>query len=155
MKLTIQQDSSLDEVEVTIRCPQMDEAVLRMAAVVRTYDSKLTGMRQGQTYLLNPGNVCFVQTQEGKSCIYTLQGVYESTLRLFELERVLAEPDFFRASKWCIVNFRRVVSIRPQMGGRMTLKMENGESVDVSRQYAGWVRAKLAQIERSAKDGKE
>ena len=91
----------------------------------------------------------------GKKLYLYTAGCIESTLRLFELERVLAEPDFFRASKWCIVNFRRVVSIRPQMGGRMTLKMENGESVDVSRQYAGWVRAKLAQIERSAKDGKE
>ena len=42
-----------------------------------------------------------------------------------------------------IVNFSRVQSICPDLGGRLRLTMETGEVVGVSRQYAPAIRAKL------------
>lgn len=51
--------------------------------------------------------------------------------------------DFVRASKSAIVNFGRVSSICPDLGGRLRLTLENGEVVGVSRQYAPAIRKKL------------
>ena len=64
-------------------------------------------------------------------------------MRLYELEERLNSWDFIRASKSVIVNFGRVQSIRPDLGGRLRLTMENGEVVGVSRQYAPTIRKKL------------
>ena len=41
------------------------------------------------------------------------------------------------------MNFGRVSSICPDLGGRLRLTLENGEVVGVSRQYAPAIRKKL------------
>ena len=66
-----------------------------------------------------------------------------------ELEDALGELDFLRAGRSVIVNFRRIKSIRPELGGRMLVTMDNGEQVYVSRQYAGELKGKLRELERS------
>ena len=47
------------------------------------------------------------------------------------------------------MNFRKIRSIRPELGGRMLVTMDNGEQVYVSRQYAGELKDKLREVERS------
>ena len=68
--------------------------------------------------------------------LYTAEAVYECALRLYELEEALKGMDFLRAGRSAIVNFRRMKSIRPELGGRMLVTMDNGERLYVSRQYA-------------------
>ena len=64
-------------------------------------------------------------------------------------EDALRELDFFRAGRSTILNFRRVRSVRPELGRRWLVTMDNGEQIWVSRQYAGELREKLRQAERS------
>ena len=68
---------------------------------------------------------------------------------LYELEDNLMDLDFLRISRSAIVNFRHIQSIRPELGGRLLLTMENGEQVYVSRQYAASIKEKLRELERS------
>lgn len=77
--------------------------------------------------------------------------MYESALRLYELEEKLSGMDFFRTGKSGIVNFLRVRSIRPDFGGRLLLTLDNGEQVPVSRQYAAAIKHKLEALERRRK----
>ena len=49
------------------------------------------------------------------------------------------------------MNFLKIRSIRPDFGGRLTLTMENGEQLSVSRQYAAVLREKLDALERRTK----
>ena len=83
------------------------------------------------------------------SFLYTRESVYESALRLYELEDSLAGLDFLRVSRSAIVNFRCIQSIRPELGGRLLLTLENREQVYVSRQYAASIKEKLRELERS------
>ena len=78
--------------------------------------------------------------------------MYETPLRLYELEERLAPRDFVRASKSAVVNFSRVQSIRPDLGGRLQLTLENGERLGVSRQYAPAIKEKLGLIEKGRKE---
>ena len=69
--------------------------------------------------------------------------MYESRLRLYELEEQLAPRDFVRVSKSAIVNFDQVRSLRPDLGGRLRLTLSNGEVVVANRQYVPAIRKKL------------
>ena len=149
MKITLNQDTSIRETEVIINCPQVDEDILRLVAMLRVYQKKLVGILNGERRLLDVKEIIYIDTADKKTFLYTEKAVWESALRLYELEDALKELDFLRAGRSMIVNFRRVQSIRPELGGRLLVTMDNGEQVYVSRQYAGEMKAKLRELERS------
>ncbi|MDE6899872.1 MAG: LytTR family transcriptional regulator DNA-binding domain-containing protein [Oscillospiraceae bacterium] len=149
MKITLNQDPSFPEPEVIINCPQADEDILRLVAMLRIYQRKLLGVLNGEQHLLDVKDILYIDTTDKKTFLYTETAVYESALRLYELEDGLRELDFLRAGRSVIVNFRKIKSIRPELGGRMLVTMDNGEQVYVSRQYAGELKEKLRELERS------
>ena len=149
MKITLNQDPSFPEPEVIINCPQADEDILRLVAILRIYQRKLLGVLNGEQHLLDVKDILYIDTTDKKTFLYTETAVYESALRLYELEDGLRELDFLRAGRSVIVNFRKIKSIRPELGGRMLVTMDNGEQVYVSRQYAGELKEKLRELERS------
>ena len=149
MKITLNQDSSFPETEVIINCPRTDEDILRLVAMLRVYQKKLVGVKEGERHLLDVKDILYIDTADKKTFLYTDQAVYESALRLYELEDALRDQEFLRVGRSCIINFRRVRSVRPELGGRWLVTMDNGEQVGVSRQYAGELNAKLRELERS------
>ena len=149
MKITLHQDPSYSETEIIIHCPQADEDVLRLVAMLRVYQKKLVGILDGERHLLDVKDVLYIDTAYKKTFLYTEKQVFQSALRLYELEDVLKELDFFRAGRSIILNFRRVRSVRPELGRRWLVTMDNGEQIWVSRQYGGELKEKLQQAERS------
>ena len=149
MKITLNQDPSFPETEVIINCPQADEDILRVVAMLRIHQRKLVGMLNGEQHLLDVKDILYIDTADKRTFLYTGNAVYESALRLYELEDGLRDLDFFRAGRSVIVNFRKIKSIRPELGGRMLVTMDNDEQVYVSRQYAGELKDKLREVERS------
>lgn len=149
MKITLNQDAAFPETEVIINCPQADEDILRLVAMLRIHQKKLVGLLNGEQHLLDVKDILYIDTADKRTFLYTGKSVYESALRLYELEEGLRELDFLRAGRSAIVNFRRIRSIRPELGGRLLLTMDNGEQVYVSRQYAGEMKEKLRSLERS------
>lgn len=143
MRLNIVEDQDCAETEVTIRCRETDREVLELAASLRAFEKKLTGTRAGETYILEANQLLYADTTDKKTFLYTENGVYETTLRLYELEERLGGSDFFRASKSMVVNFRQIKALRPEFGGRMLLTMRNGERCVVSRQYVPVIKEKL------------
>lgn len=149
MKITLNQDPSYAETEVIINCADTDEDILRLVAMLRVYQKKLVGILDSERHLLDVKDILYIDTADKKTFLYTQKAVYESALRLYELEDALRELDFMRAGRSLIVNFRRIQSIRPELGGRLLLTMDNGEQVYVSRQYAQEMNKKLRDLERS------
>lgn len=149
MKITLNQDPSLPETEVIINCPQADEDILRLVALLRVFQKKLVGILDGERRLLDVKDILYIDTADKKTFLYTYRAVYESALRLYELEDALRNLDFLRVGRSCILNFQHVRSVRPELGGRWLVTMDNGELVGVSRQYAGELNAKLRELERS------
>ena len=149
MKITLNQDPSFPETEVIINCPQADEDILRLVAMLRVHQKKLVGILDGERRLLDVKDILYIDTADKKTFLSTEKAVCESALRLYELEDALRELDFLRAGRSAIINFRRVQSIRPELGGRLLVTMDNGEQVYVSRQYAGDIKEKLRELERS------
>ena len=114
-----------------------------LLALLRGYDAKLTGRQGGETHILNAADVLYADTADKKTFLYTADAVYETPLRLYELEEQLAARDFVRAGKSVLLNFAHVAALRPDFGGRMRVTMSNGEVVVASRQYVPALKAKL------------
>lgn len=149
MKITLNQDPAFLETEVIINCSQADEDILRLVAMLRIHQKKLVGILEGEQHLLDVRDILYADTVDKRTFLYTGKMVYECALRLYELEDGLQNLDFLRIGRSAIVNFRRIRSIRPELGGRLLLTMENGEQLYVSRQYAVAMKEKLREVERS------
>ena len=138
MHVQLIEDAGCPEIQIVIRCPKADGEVLRLMALLRAGDRKLTGEQDGQTFLLDPDQILYADTTDRRSFLYTESGVYETPLRLYELD-----GNFFRASKSSLINFDQIRSLRPDLGGRMRVTLSNGEVLVVSRQYAVTIKQRL------------
>ena len=143
MNVTITENPALDDIEVSVACPRIDERVPRIVSALGAFDRALVGERDGATYRLDVDDVCYAETVDGKTFLYTADAVYQTPLKLYELEERLAGTEFVRASKQMLVNFDHVASIRPALNARLQLMLDNGEAVIVSRQYAPVIKRKL------------
>ena len=143
MNVTITENPALDDIEVSVACPRIDERVQRIVSALGAFDRALVGERDGATYRLDVDDVCYAETVDGKTFLYTADAVYQTPLKLYELEERLAGTEFVRASKQMLVNFDHVASIRPALNARLQLMLDNGEAGIVSRQYAPVIKRKL------------
>lgn len=143
MKVTVEECPGLEQTEVSVRCKRMDAQTARLIELLRLADARLTGEKDGETCILDGAEVLYIDTVDRGTFLYTAGGVYETRLRLYELEEQLAGWDFIRVSKSVIVNFGQVKSLRPDFGGRLRLTMSNGEVVVANRQYVPAIKAKL------------
>lgn len=143
MKINIRTDSSISETEICITCNQLTPEIEKLISLVRIMDMKITGEKNGHIHILDISEILYIDTVDKKTFLYTKTEVYESSLRLYELEAQLEGTEFFRANKSCIVNFKQIKSLKSDIDGRILITMSNGEKLYVSRQYAPYVKKKL------------
>ena len=89
MRIVVEENPALKETEIVIRCKETTPQVMGMLAALRSFDQRLTGDREGQTYLLDASQVLYIESVDKRSFLYTEEGVYETSLRLYELEERL------------------------------------------------------------------
>jgi DNA-binding LytR/AlgR family response regulator len=143
LKININIDPDVSETEVLITAPALSEELERVMSSLRALDFKLTGSNRGQTHILDSSKILYIDTVDKKCFLYTDSEVYESSLKLYELEQHLSANDFFRASKSSIINFNKIKSLKSDMDGRIIVLMENSEKLVVSKQYASFIKNKL------------
>jgi len=142
VKITIQENEHQDQTEVVIHCRETDDEILRAVAALSKLNKKLTGTKDGRTFVIDPADVLYFDSVDKKTFAYTKSEVFELSLRLYELEDKLPR-DFFRASKSAIINLSKIKSILPDFGGRIEVTMATSERLMVSRQYASDLKSKL------------
>ena len=146
MKININVDTRYTETEITINCANVSEELENLIATLRALDSKLTGVKNGQTFILDISQILYIDTVDKKTFLYTNSDVYETPLRLYELEQQLSANDFFRAGKSSIVNFNKIKSLKSDIDGRIIVEMENKEKLIVSKQYVPFIKNKLGRL---------
>ncbi len=143
MRITIDEQPSAQDIEITILCARTDQEVLDIVARLRMHDRKITGYANGQTLVVSVEDVLYIESIDGRTFFYTNDAVLETRLKLYEMEERLSDCDFLRISKNCVVNFRRIGALSPDLNGRMLATLENGERTVISRQYAPQVKRKI------------
>jgi len=143
VKININIDKNYAETEITINCAVMSDELEKVITSLRALDFKLTGTKDGQTHILDASQILYIDTVDKKTFIYAKAAVYETNLRLYELEENLSMRDFFRAGKSSIINFNKIKSLKSDIDGRIVVVMENNERLIVSRQYTEFIKNKL------------
>ena len=92
---------------------------------------------------MDVSKVIYLESVDRKTFVYTGENVYESSLKLYELEQQLDECGFFRASKSCLVQLKYIKSLKADINRKIRVTLENGEQIIVSRQYAEELKKKL------------
>jgi len=134
-------EEGFPDVEIVIRCPNADEEIVSWAARLHTGDDKWVGMRDGVTHLIDRSDVLYFESVDKHSFIYTVDCVYQTPLRLYEVETTAG---FFRSSKSQIVNIAKIVSLCPDLGGRLEVYLTSGERLIISRHYAKALKERLS-----------
>jgi len=137
LKIIIHEEQNIKEIEIIINCVSADEEVEQIISTLNGFNMKFHCRCQGEMFQLDVGNIIYIESVERKTFLYTENQIYETDKRLYELETYLRGQSFFRASKAFIINLKRVKSLRPEVGARLLLTMDNDEKIIVSRQYAG------------------
>jgi DNA-binding LytR/AlgR family response regulator len=143
VKVVINTDRNSKDIEVAITCNQLTPEIERIVSMLRMLDMQLTGIKGGETFIIDTSKVLYIDTVDKKAFIYTKENVYETNLRLHELEEQLMRGGFFRASKSCIINFKQITSLKADVDRKIRVTMSNGERLMISRQYADYVKERL------------
>ena len=148
MKIEINVDDKIEETSISISCKGLTPELQRMIAMMRILDKKFAASRDGETFLLDVSEIIYVEAIDRKTFVYTKDGVYESGLRLYELEQQLEEYGFCRVSKSCLVQLRAVRSLKSDINRRIRVTLDNGEVIIASRQYADEIKKKLGIVKQ-------
>lgn len=143
MKISINVEEDIKDIEITISCSRLTPAIEKVLATLRMMERQLLVRKGEETYILDVSKVIYLESVDRKTFVYTKEDIYESSLKLYELEQQLDECGFFRASKSCVAALQYIKSLRTDVNRKIKVTMENGEQIMVSRQYAEELRKKL------------
>ncbi|MBE6849988.1 MAG: LytTR family transcriptional regulator [Ruminococcus sp.] len=128
------------------RYTQIEQLLLEKGFTISDTADFILQERQKGTAFLNAiqnGEVCRIRTEEiifiesfGKSIVlHTMDGEYELSERLKELEVMLDAERFMRISNSVIIAKNSVAKIKPTFSMKFILTLKNGTQVDVTRSY--------------------
>lgn len=135
MKVKIKKNEKIKEIEVTIACSKIDNEVQELLKSLNKVSKKISAIDKNGIKLIIIKDILYMESVDKKTFVYTFNNIYESKLKLYEIENELREKGFMRISKKTIINLSQVSNISPDLSRRLILTLENGEKIIVSRQY--------------------
>lgn len=142
MKYTIEHISQ-GENEVILRCHSPSAETEQLIRFLESQNRRLLGNKDGIRTVLEPSQILYVESVEGKTFAYTESEVLRMEYSLVQLEQLLGGINFFRCSKSMILNIDRVRELKSLASNRIEATMCNGERILISRTYASDFRKRL------------
>lgn len=147
MKIRIELDESLAEEEVILRCRVLNDDMValqrRLAEAINT-GLQLNVHRGEKEYYLKLQEILFIETAPPCVVVHTAGQIYETKLRLYELEEILP-GGFMRVSKSTIINTGQIRSIHKNLTGASEVEfVGTSKKAFVSR---GYIKALISKLE--------
>ena len=134
MRIIIQDPApgEADSVTISVKC--MTDNITKAINLLKSPDN-LTVYLDGQALMLPITDVFYAESVDFKTFVYAVKTVYQSKLKLYEIEEALSNGYFLRISKQVVVNITKIKSVAPAGDSRFMATLINGEKVLISRQY--------------------
>ena len=132
--------------KISVTCKQLSPDIEKILATLRMMNHQLTARKDTEIYLLDIADVIYIESVDRKCFIYTLDEIYESDFRLYELEQQLEEYGFVRVSKSFLIHLQKIHSLKADINRKIRITMSNGEQIMASRQYADELKKRLGVI---------
>ena len=143
MKIAINIEPSASETSLLVTCKELTPQVEKLLAAIRILDKQITAKKEDVLYLIDLADVFYIEALERNTFIYTDKEVFDSQMKLYELESTLAQYGFIRVSKNTICSLQKIKSLKSEVDRKIKITMENGYQIIVSRMYADELRKKL------------
>ena len=143
MKIIVEEDETLEDLEVTLRAPQITEEVIATISRLKLHELKITGLENDTTRIVPATDVLYFESVDKKTFFYTSDKVMETPMRLYEIEDKLGSLGFVRAGKSSVINLKKVESLTSDFGGRLIATLQNAEKIVISRAYAPGIKQML------------
>ena len=132
MKVTITKDIE-SGTAVEIHCREVTSETERLERYISRFDERLQATSEGNTYNVQLDEILYIESVDKKTFLYTRGHVLQTEKRLYELEELLDEKTFFRASKSVIVNLNKITKLKPEVTRNILATLTNGEVIVISR----------------------
>lgn len=138
LKVKIEIDPDVKDCEVTIKCAEVDSAVLgiqKLLSEAGTMRGQISFFKEDAEYFFPVNNILFFETDGGEIWAHTAKDEFEVKYKLYELEELL--PAYFmRISKSTILNTHKVYSITKNLTGASKIEFAGThKTVFCSRNY--------------------
>lgn len=135
MKIKVEEDVSVPETEIIIRCKAADAEIDHIVNAIKSGIKVIHVKKEGESRRLFLSDVYYFESVDEKVFCYDEKELYDVPGRLYEIENRLANTSFIRVNKNVILNTDWIDSFQSQLNGRMLATLKNGEKVDISRFY--------------------
>jgi len=142
LKITIEEPPAGAEDEIIVRCRNISPELLNVLNSIKTPSNMFVGYIDNEVHRINPSDIYYFEAVDKKTFIYCEYDVYESKLKLYEVDE-LNITDFFKISKSVIVNLNKIKSLTPSLSGSVEAVLTNKERVIISRRYVGELKKSL------------
>jgi ABC-2 type transport system ATP-binding protein len=107
-----------------------------------TLPFKIPAKQQDKVVLLNPADILYADTGEGRAFLITAEGRLPTQFTLSELEERLARSGFFRAHRSYLVNLQHVKEVIPFTRNSFSLRLDDLDNTEIplSKSAAGELR---------------
>jgi len=140
MKLNLYEDVNCEEhVDVYYNC--MRPVVRQIIDAVDSDRPSLSGrpadsdLDDGDSVLLDPRDIYYLDHVERKLFAYTRSGVYRLMTTLSDCEAELWNYGFVRVSKSNIINIYKIRQLKPDINMKVYAFFDNGERICINRSY--------------------
>lgn len=145
MKIRIELSENSIEDEVIIRCSRLSEeiqAIQKAVAEIAAGKQRFAFYKGDTEYYLDLKDVLFFETEERDINVHTVDNVYRTRYKLYELESLL--PGYFmRVSKSTILNVNAIYSMTRNLSACTVQLLNTHKQVYVSRYYYKPLRERL------------
>lgn len=137
MKITLEENVDIREVEVLIRYNERTYEIDRLIDRVKDLDKKIIayGSRKEDIYVIDIKSIFYIESIDNNTFIYLETMVLQTKQRLYELEKVLGDICFFRCNKSTILNICKIQKLNSHINRTIIATLENREKVYISRLY--------------------
>lgn len=143
MILKTERDITCEDIEILVRYAEPSERQRRLIALIRAFDTRIKCREEGAERLINASDILYAESVDKRTFVCTENSVFQTDLRLYQLEEELAPLGFVRVSKSCIININALESIKPLFNSRMEATLKSGEKLYVTRKYLDGIKQAL------------
>lgn len=135
IKITIVDPSPNEEDEIIVKCRYIDDDITLLLNQLKNGSSQMNFLKNNKIVFVEKKDIFYFESVDDKVFAYTQDDVFETNLKLYELEQQLYSKSFFRANKAVLVNLNKIKSLSPAFGGRFEAILKNDYKVIISRNY--------------------
>ena len=149
MKINIELDSNLKEIELVIKTPDLNSDVILIKELVEkaiANSQKIIFYKGDSEYFIPLESILFFETDDNKVYAHTTDEFFEVKFKLYELEQLI--PFYYcRISKSSIINTKAIYSLENSFSGSSTSSFSNSKKqVHISRHYYKILKDKLKEM---------